>query len=115
MFVHLPVHAAEGFPTTVEVEGIGQIGICLSKITEAEPYAQVGSDVVAGIYFSKYLRDFFHNVAVGIQVGHSFKGGLDEIVVISRLLVSEQGVQVETFERIDFCRSSPAQGLDVVY
>ncbi len=76
MLVHLPVHAAEGFPTAVEVEGIGQIGI---------------------------------------QVGHSFKGGLDEIVVISRLLVSEQGVQVETFERIDFCRSSPAQGLDVVY
>lgn len=108
VLVYLPVHTAEGFPPPVEVKGVREVGVRLAEIAEAEPQAQVGSDVVAGVYFGQYLGNLFHDVAVGVQVGHSLEGRLDEIVVISRLLIGEQGVQVETFERVDFGRGGPA-------
>lgn len=98
VLVHFPVHSTEGFPASVEVQCVGQVGIGLSEISEAEPQAQVGGDVVAGIQLHQYLRDFLDDIAVGVQVGHSLERRLDEIVVVRGLLISEQGVQVEAFD-----------------
>ena len=49
VFVGFPVDPAESFPTPVEVQGLLQVGISFTKITETEPQSQIFRDVVARI------------------------------------------------------------------
>ena len=114
MLVDRPVHATKGFPASLEIECVREVGIGLSEVAETQPEPQVGGYLVARVYFGQNLGNFLHDVAVSVEVGHSFEGRLNEIVVISRFLVGEKGMEVKTLEGVNLGRGRPAQGVNVI-
>ena len=86
---------------TVEVECLLKVGVGLAEVAEAEPCAEVLGDVILGIQLDEHLRYLLHYLVVGIDahgltVAERHAG---VIVLIHRLLISEEGVHVEVLER----------------
>ena len=99
--VDIPVDAAEGFPMTVKVECLLKVGVGLAEVAETEPCVEVFGDVILGIQLDEHLRYLLHYLVVGIDahgltVAERHAG---VIVLIHRLLISEEGVHVEVLER----------------
>ena len=63
-----------------------------------------------------HLRNFRHNVASGIDAAHRAiaEGHARFILLVSRLLIGEQEVELKALEGFHHSVGSPAQRLDVV-
>ena len=101
MFVHIPVYSTECFPTAVEIISIFNICIRLAEVTETGPYLQVFGNVVTRVQFNQHLRNFGNDIAGGIDTRCCpvTKGHSRFILLILRALVSEQEVEIKSFER----------------
>ena len=113
--VHLPVDAAEGFPSAVEVISIVDVGIRLAEVTEAGPDLQIIRNHIARVDFHNDLRNLGYNVSGSIDFAHITVGEGDGslILLVGRLLVSEQEVQVKSLARMRYHVGGPSDGLDV--
>ena len=116
MFVHIPVDAAKGFPASVKVISILNIGIRLAEVTEAGPYLQVFGDVVTRVQFNQHLRNFGYNITGGVDArSRSVTESNPRLIfLVFRALVSKQEVEIKSFERLHNRICCPTDGFNII-
>src|SRR5574344_1054605 len=113
MLVHIPVHTAKGLPVTIEVVCLVDVGVGLAEVAETGPELQFRSNHVAWVKFDEHLWHLCHNITRSvnfalISVAEHHRG---LILLICRLLVCEEGVQLESLERTHHGVGGPSPGL----
>ena len=100
----------------IEVVSLVDVGVSLAEVAEAGPQLDVLGDHVAGVELDEYLWDFGYDVASSIDLAHIaiVEGDRSLKLLVCRLLVSEQEVEIESLERMSHSVGSPTPGLDVV-
>ena len=114
--VHLPVDTSEGLPVSLEVISLIDVGIGLAEIAEAGPHLDVLGNHVTGIELYEHLGYLGHSIACCIDLAHisvaEGNGGLK--LLVSRLLISEQEMEVEALEGMQYSIGGPSPCLYVV-
>ena len=116
MFVHIPVNSTECFPTTIEVISILDIRIRFAEVTETGPYLQIFSNVVTRVQLYQHLRNFSYDIAGGInpRCCPVTKGHSRFILLILRTLVSEEEMEIKSFERFQNCIRRPSYCFNII-
>ncbi len=116
MFVYIPVNSTECFPTAVEVISILDIRIRFAEITETCPYLQVFGNVVTRVQLYQHLRNFSNDIAGGIDTRCCpvTKSHSRFILFILRALVSEQEMEIKSFERFHNCIRRPSYCFNII-
>ena len=100
----------------LEVVGFVDVGIGLAEVAEAGPHLDVLRNHITWVELDKDLGNLCHCVACGIDAAHISVIECDRglKLLVGRLLVGEEEVEIESLERMHYCVGGPSPRLDVV-
>ena len=101
---------------TIEVICLVDVGVGLAEVTEAGPELDVLGNHVAWIQLDENLRNLCYDIACGIDVANIAiaEGDAGFILLVSRLLISEEEVEIESLEWMSHSIGCPTPCLDIV-
>ena len=114
--VDLPVDTAKGLPVAIEIVGLIDVGVGLAEVAEAGPELDILCNHVAWIQFDEYLWYFSDGVASGIDVTYMAIIECHRCLklLVCRLLISEEEVEIKSLEWVHHSICSPSPGLNIV-
>ena len=112
----LPVQTSESLPVTIEVICLVDVGVGLAKVTEAGPELDVLGNHVTWIQLDENLRNLCYDIASGVDFANItiVEGDAGFILLVSRLLISQEEVEIESLEWMSHCIGCPTPCLDIV-
>ena len=112
----LPVQTSESLPVTIEVICLVDVGVGLAEVTEAGPELEVLGNNVAWIQLNENLRNLCYDIACGVDFANIaiVEGDAGFILLVSRLLLSVEEVEIESLEWMSHSVGCPSPCLDIV-
>ena len=107
----LPVQTSESLPVTIEVICLVDVGVGLAEVTETGPELDVLGNHVAWVQLDENLRNLCYDIASGVDFTNIaiIEGDAGFILFVSRLLISEEEVEIESLEWMSHSVGCPSR------